>query len=186
MQYYRYHWYYGSRVLRTTKSMCRRRPTGAALAIVAALAHQASGFVAPSATMSTLPSSFSSFSSRLLASVEDATVAADGNAAIIEEETQEITVVGENPRKSGLALMLDDGELFAYTTGSGGAELLAVEAAAADEIKTGRRTMVEIPSEIMYHGNLVVQLPLRHKARKGRKDRKRRLLRRFLSRMRAS
>ena len=161
--------------------MCRRRPTGAALAIVAAVAHQASAFVAPGASMSTLPSSFS-----LHASIEDATTTAtDGNAASVEEK-MEATAISENPRKSGLALMLDDGELFAYPDcGDGVVQLLAAEAAADDENNNERRrrTVVEIPSEIMYHGNLVVHTPLKQKLRKrGRKG----LLQRLLSRIRAS
>ena len=171
---------------RKMKSMCRRRPTGAALAIVAAVAHQASAFVAPSASTSTLPSA-----SRLHASVEDATTTAtDGNAVSTEKAAE--TAISENPRKSGLALMLDDGELCAYPDGGDGAELLAAEAAAVatsfsddddENNNERRRTMVEIPSEIMYHGNLVVHTPLQQKARKkGRRG----LLRRLLSRIRAS
>lgn len=167
--------------------MCRRRPTGAALAIMAALAHQASAFVVPGASRSTLLSSFSA-SGKLHASLEDATASTattDGNAASIEEKA-DATTTSENPRKSGLALMLDDGELFAYPDGGNGAEqLLAVEAAAAadENHKKRRRTMVEIPSEIMYHGNLVVHTPLKRKPRnKGR----RRLFQRLLSRIRAS
>ena len=171
------------------KSMCRRRPTGAALAIVAAVAHQASAFVAPSASTSTLPSA-----SRLHASVEDATTTAtDGNAVSIEEKAAE-TAISENPRKSGLALMLDDGELYAYPDGGDGADqLLMAEAAAVatsfsddddENHNERRRTMVDIPSEIMYHGNLVVHTPLRRKPRE--RGRRRLLLRRLLSRIRAS
>ena len=167
--------------------MCRRRPTGAALAIVAAVAHEASAFVAPSASTSTLPSA-----SRLHASVEDATTTAtDGNAVSTEKAAE--TAISENPRKSGLALMLDDGELYAYPDGGDGAELLAAEAAAVatsfsddddeNNNERRRRTMVEIPSEIMYHGNLVVHTPLKQKPRKkGRRG----LLQRLLSRIRAS
>ena len=168
------------------KSMCRRRPTGAALAIVAAVAHQASAFVAPSASTSTLP-----LASRLHASVEDATTTTtDGNAVSTEKAAE--TAISENPRKSGLALMLDDGELYAYPDGGDGAELIAAEAAAfatsfsdVDDENNNerRRTMVEIPSEIMYHGNLVVHTPLKKTARKkGRRG----LWRRLLSRIRAS
>ena len=176
---------------KTMKSMCRRRPTSAALAIVAAVSHQASAFVAPGASISTFPSSFSA--SKLLASVEDATTTAtDGNAASVEEK-MEATAISENPRKSGLALMLDDGELYAYPDGGDSAELLAAEAAAVatslsdfddeNNNERQRRTMVEIPSEIMYHGNLVLHTPLEQKPReKGR----RRLLQRVLSRIRAS
>ena len=169
------------------KSMCRRRPTGAALAIVAAMAHQASAFVAPGASMSTLPSSFSA--SKL---VEDAT-ATDGNAASVEEKADTATI-SENPRKSGLALMLDDGELYAYPDGGDGADQLLVAEAAAvatsfsddddENNNERRRTMVEIPSEIMYHGNLVVHTPLRRKPRE--RGRRRLLLRRLLSRTCAS
>ena len=173
------------------KSMCRRRPAGAALAIVAAVAHKASAFVVPGASMSTLPSSFSA--SKLHASVEDVTsTATDGNAASVEEKADTATI-SENPRKSGLALMLDDGELYAYPDdGDGADQLLVAEAAAVatsfsdydyENNNERRRTMVEIPSEIMYHGNLVVHTPLKRKSReKGR----RRLLQRLLSRIRAS
>lgn len=170
--------------------MCRRRPTGAALAIVAALAHQASAFVAPSASMSTLPSA-----SKLHASVEDATTTTtDGNAVSTEKAEQ--TAISENPRKGGLALMLDDGELYAYPDCGDGAELLAAEAAAVatsfsdfddeNNNERRRRTMVEIPSEIMYHGNLVVHTPLKKRLRNMRRRGRRGLLRRLLSRIRAS
>lgn len=178
------------------KSMCRRRPTGAALAIVAAVAHQASAFVAPDTSISTLPSLTKT--SKLHASVEDATTstATDGNAASIEEKADATTAsMSENPRKSGLALMLDDGELFAYPDGGDGADqLFAVEATAVATSFAGhdgnnnerRRTMVEIPSEIMYHGNLVVHTPLKQKLRNRRRKERGGLLQRLLSRIRAS
>ena len=166
------------------KSMCRRRPTSAALAIAVAVAHRAScgvgAFVspAPGAGIATLPPSF------LLASVEDATIA-DSNAASIEEK-QETTSTSENPRKEGLALMLDDGELFAYPD-CVEIELLAVAAScSADEINR-RRTMVEVPSEMMYHGNLVTHSPLKKQTRRNEQKWKRReLLRRLWSTIRAS
>ena len=179
---------------KTMKPMCRRRPMGAALAIVAAVAHRASAFVVvPGASMSTLPSAFSA--SKLHASLEDATTttsATEGNAVSVEEKA-EAAAVSENPRKSGLALMLDDGELFAYPDGGDGAELLAAEAAAVatsfaaddENNKERRRKLVEIPSEIMYHGNLVVHTPLKRKLRNRRKKGRGGLVQRLLSRMRA-
>jgi len=173
------------------KSMCRRRPTSAALAIAVAVAHRAScgvgAFVspAPGAGIATLPPSFSS---RLLASVEEATVtdtSSSSNAASAEEK-QETTSTSENPRKEGLALMLDDGELFAYPDCVDFELLAAAASCSADEINR-RRTMVEVPSEMMYHGNLVTHLPLKKQTRRNEKKRKRReLLRRLWSRIRAS
>lgn len=166
------------------KSMCRRRPTSAVLAIAVAVAHRAScgvgAFVspAPGAGIATLPPSF------LLASVEDATIA-DSNAASIEEK-QETTSTSENPRKEGLALMLDDGELFAYPDCVDFELLAAAASCSADEINR-RRTMVEVPSEMMYHGNLVTHLPLKKQTRRNEQKWKRReLLRRLWSRIRAS
>lgn len=159
---------------------------GAALAIVAAVAHRASAFVVvPGASMSTLPSSFS-------ASKLHATSATEGNAVSVEEKAG-ATAISENPRKSGLALMLDDGELFAYPDGGDGAELLAAEAAAVatsfaaddENNKERRRKLVEIPSEIMYHGNLVVHTPLKRKLRNRRKKGRGGLVQRLLSRIRA-
>lgn len=164
------------------KSMCRRRPTCATLAIAVAVAHQASCGV--DAFVSPVPAP--SFSS--IASVEDATVtdtSSSSNAASTEEK-QEMTSTSENPRKEGLALMLDDGELFAYPDCDDFELLAAAASCSADEINR-RRTMVEVPSEMMCHGNLLVQPPLKKRTRRNEKKRKRReVLRRLRSRIRSS
>ena len=169
------------------KSMCRRRPTSAALAIAVVVARQAScgvgAFVSPAPGAGIARSTFPSF---LLASVEDTTVtdtSSSSNAASTEEK-QETTGIGENPRKEGLALMLDDGELFAYPD-CVDFELLAAASCSADEINR-RRTMVEVPSETMYHGNLVVHPPSKKWTRRDEKKRRRAVLSRLWSRIRAS
>ena len=162
------------------KSMCRRRPTSAALTIAVAAAHQAScgvgAFVspAPGAGIATLPAP-----SFLLASVEDATVTDTSSSK------QEATGISENPRKEGLALMLDDGELFAYPDCIDFELLAATASCSADEINR-RRTMVEVPSETMYHGNLVVHPPSKKWTRRDEKKRRRAVLSRLWSRIRAS
>mmetsp|Transcript_11043 Transcript_11043/g.22553 ORF Transcript_11043/g.22553 Transcript_11043/m.22553 type:complete len:174 (-) Transcript_11043:525-1046(-) len=97
------------------------------------------------------------------ATLEDTTAEESSSSPLETDATA--AELNENPRNSGLALMLDDGEVYYFPDDKGSGDFYHQQCSLYDN----EHRVVEVSPETLYFGNVVVNTPLPRRSRKKRR-----------------